>query len=64
LQKKGNKLSLLGGMLRVRQDVQAKAEEATAVAGGRGVGVDLQGEGGPHPLLWAAGGASRLWADR
>ncbi len=54
-------------MLRGRQDVQAKAEEAAAAAGGgRGVGVALpvQGEGGPHLLLWAAGGASRLWADR
>ncbi len=54
-------------MLRGRQDVQAKAEEAAAaVAGGRGVGVVLpvQGEGRLHPLPWAAGGASRLWADR
>ncbi len=49
-------------MLRVRQDVQAKAEEAAAAGGGRGVGVVLpvQAEGGLHPLPWAAPGVSRL----
>jgi hypothetical protein len=53
-------------MLRGRQDVQAKAEEAAAIAGGRGRGVvpPVQGEGGRDSLPRAAGGASRLWADR
>ncbi len=52
-------------MLRVRQDVQAKAEKATAAASdGRGVVLPVQGEGGLHPRPGAAGGASRLCADR